>query len=39
MYTARFVIFNLDYEMDFIHFISNVEDPIPSWSWLRNGTD
>ena len=29
MYNVRFVIFNLDYEMDSLNSISNGEDPIP----------
>ena len=35
MYTIRSVIFNLDHEMETLHFISNGEDPYPLTSVLR----
>ena len=31
---VRYVIFNLDHEMDSLHFISNEEDPIPETTHL-----
>jgi hypothetical protein len=34
MYTIKSVIFNLDHEMDYLHFISNGEDPIPRRHYL-----
>jgi hypothetical protein len=34
MYTVRSVIFNLDHEIDSLHFILNGKDPIPSeYKW------
>jgi hypothetical protein len=32
MYTVRFITFNLDHEMNFLHFISNGEDLISSFA-------
>ena len=35
MYTVRSVIFNLDHEIDSLHFILNGKDPIPSeYKWV-----